>query len=282
MSAPIMPFEDEVCDVLAKAMRGRRTSPRALASELDVTPEALRPVLRRGEPLEMLARLAPLLGLNAAALAALQANPAPAEEPTLPGLTRVTTNYPATGEPRMTVNAYFVVIPHTTEAILFDAGSDPQPMIDALAAEGVTPKALYLTHDHPDHRAALPALSAAFPEMAVWGQREHPASPAKTITPGTVHQHTPLSLSVRATPGHAVDGLTFIVEGLAQPVAFVGDAIFARSAGGIAPEVYPDSHTIIRREILSLPAPTILAAGHGPLTTVATEQAHNPFFAESV
>jgi glyoxylase-like metal-dependent hydrolase (beta-lactamase superfamily II) len=31
-------------------------------------------------------------------------------------------------------------------------------------------------------------------------------------------------------------------------------------------------------EILSLPDPTILCPGHGPLTTVAQEKAHNPFF----
>jgi glyoxylase-like metal-dependent hydrolase (beta-lactamase superfamily II) len=34
----------------------------------------------------------------------------------------------------------------------------------------------------------------------------------------------------------------------------------------------------IREQILSLPADTLLCPGHGPLTTVAEEKAHNPFF----
>jgi hypothetical protein len=34
----------------------------------------------------------------------------------------------------------------------------------------------------------------------------------------------------------------------------------------------------IRAGILTLPAETILLPGHGPLTTVAHELAHNPFF----
>ena len=34
----------------------------------------------------------------------------------------------------------------------------------------------------------------------------------------------------------------------------------------------------ILTQILNLPADTLLCPGHGPLTTVALEKAHNPFF----
>jgi len=34
----------------------------------------------------------------------------------------------------------------------------------------------------------------------------------------------------------------------------------------------------VREQILALPADTLLCPGHGPLTTVAEEKAHNPFF----
>jgi hypothetical protein len=30
--------------------------------------------------------------------------------------------------------------------------------------------------------------------------------------------------------------------------------------------------------ILSLPAPTLICSGHGPITTVGEEKAHNPWF----
>jgi glyoxylase-like metal-dependent hydrolase (beta-lactamase superfamily II) len=33
-----------------------------------------------------------------------------------------------------------------------------------------------------------------------------------------------------------------------------------------------------REEILTLPDVTVLCPGHGPLTTVGEEKAHNPFF----
>ena len=44
-------------------------------------------------------------------------------------------------------------------------------------------------------------------------------------------------------------------------------------------EDYQGALTNIRREILGLSDNTILCPGHGPLTTVAGEKAHNPFFA---
>ena len=60
-------------------------------------------------------------------------------------------------------------------------------------------------------------------------------------------------------------------------VALVGDAIFAGSMG----RGNPDWHLArqkVREQILTLPAETLLCPGHGPLTTVAEEKAHNPFF----
>ena len=34
----------------------------------------------------------------------------------------------------------------------------------------------------------------------------------------------------------------------------------------------------VRTEILALPEDTLICPGHGPLTTVGEERAHNPFF----
>jgi glyoxylase-like metal-dependent hydrolase (beta-lactamase superfamily II) len=60
-------------------------------------------------------------------------------------------------------------------------------------------------------------------------------------------------------------------------VALVGDAIFAGSMGG-APQHGALAKQAVREQILSLPEDTLLGPGHGPLTTVREEKAHNPFF----
>ena len=60
-------------------------------------------------------------------------------------------------------------------------------------------------------------------------------------------------------------------------MAVVGDAIFAGSMGRGNPD-YSLARQKVREQILTLPPATLICPGHGPLTTVAQEQAHNPFF----
>jgi glyoxylase-like metal-dependent hydrolase (beta-lactamase superfamily II) len=91
-----------------------------------------------------------------------------------------------------------------------------------------------------------------------------------------VFQIGSLRIEAIPTPGHAPGGITWFATGLAHPVAFTGDALFAGSMGGA------DSHwqaalDSLRLKILALPDDTILCPGHGPLTTVAWEKKHNPF-----
>ena len=63
----------------------------------------------------------------------------------------------------------------------------------------------------------------------------------------------------------------------AARVALVGDALFAGSIGGMGGGG-DAARAKIREQILSLPSDTLLCPGHGPLTTVAEEKEHNPFF----
>ena len=89
------------------------------------------------------------------------------------------------------------------------------------------------------------------------------------------------ALTIRAlhTSGHSAGGTTFVIDGLPQPVAIVGDALFAGSMGG-GKVSYDDALKNNRDKILTLPDDTVLCPGHGPMTTVAEEKAHNPFFPE--
>jgi hypothetical protein len=59
----------------------------------------------------------------------------------------------------------------------------------------------------------------------------------------------------------------------------LGDALFASSMGGGAVS-FPDALATNRKEIFSLPDETVIAPGHGPLTSVGEEKAHNPFYPE--
>jgi len=88
-----------------------------------------------------------------------------------------------------------------------------------------------------------------------------------------------LHVKALATSGHSVGGITYLISGLERPVAVVGDALFAGSMGG-GMVSYADALENNRIKLMTLPDETIVCPGHGPMTTISQEKAHNPFFPE--
>ena len=89
-----------------------------------------------------------------------------------------------------------------------------------------------------------------------------------------------MQIAHRETPGHAADGVTYVITGWpnhAPEVAIVGDAIFAASMGR-GNDSWDLARQKVREQILTLPPETLLCPGHGPLTSVVEERANNPFF----
>ena len=66
---------------------------------------------------------------------------------------------------------------------------------------------------------------------------------------------------------------------LLDPLAVVGDALFAGSMGG-GMVSYQDALRTNREKIMTLPDETIICPGHGPMSTIAEEKQNNPFFPE--
>src|SRR5205085_8454852 len=100
---------------------------------------------------------------------------------------------------------------------------------------------------------------------------------AETFEPGKKFTLGTLQIETRLTNGHSKGGITYVISGLPNRIAVVGDAMFASSMGGGGVS-YADALDTNRKNILTLPDDTILCPGHGPLTTVGQEKAHNPFF----
>jgi glyoxylase-like metal-dependent hydrolase (beta-lactamase superfamily II) len=144
---------------------------------------------------------------------------------------------------------------------------------------GLTLRHLFLTHTHEDHVAAMGAVRAKFPKLHLHTSAKS-APPQHRNRANDFLQLGSLRLTNRDTPGHAEDGVTYIVGNWADDaphVALVGDAIFAGSMGQGNPS-WDLARQKVREQILTLPDETLLCPGHGPLTTVAEEKANNPFF----
>lgn len=268
----MIPLEDFFNDIIGKAMRGLKLTDAQVATSAGVEVGAVES-LREGKWDAVIARkIAPVLGLGAEALVAAGEKswlPAPIA---LEGLAQFNTPYED-----MTVNSYLVWDAATGEAAAFDTGADCSAMLDLLSEKKLKLVRIFITHTHGDHIFDLDRLKEKTGADAVVGAGE-PIEGATTFDAGTSFTVGKLQIETRLTWGHSKGAITYVISGLAKPVAIVGDAVFAGSMGGGGIS-YEAALTTNRKEILSLPDETILCPGHGPLTTVAEQKIYNPFFA---
>lgn len=270
-----IPLEDTVGDIIGKAQRGLGLDDEALAKRLAVSAYELS-VTKDIEhaPAEAVDKLAEALELDARSLQDLAH-----------GKYQPTVRLPETGffmantaYGDMTVNAYLVWDKETKLAAAFDTGGDATPLLEEIKKRGLKLQDVYLTHTHVDHVAELDRLcEKAGGSIGVHVPEGEKIDKAVPFKPGVTFSLGKLHIESRDTSGHSPAGTTYHIHGLDTPLAIVGDALFAGSAGGIKAD-YRGSLKLIRDNILSAQDNTVLAPGHGPLTTVKQEKEHNPFF----
>src|SRR5688572_12656253 len=268
-----IPLEDSFSDIVGKTQRGLKLPDNQLTAQAGVTLDELASV-KSGEANEpALRKLAPVLGLGTDALldsARKSWRPEPVE---VRGLAQFNTQYED-----MTVNSYLAWDPVTKDAVAFDTGADCGSMLAFAEENGLSIKAVLLTHTHVDHVVDLTRLVMETGAPA-WVARLENFVGAEPFDEGQVFEIGGLHIEARQTSGHAIGGMTFVISGLERPVAIVGDAIFAGSMGG-GMISFAEALANNRAKIFTLPDDTVLCPGHGPLTTVGEEKAHNPFYPE--
>ena len=177
------------------------------------------------------------------------------------------------------VNCYLIWDEVTRDAALFDTGFEAQPIFDQIAEHKLELKHLFITHTHADHVAALDPIRGRFPKARLHSSAKSAPVDQRNRANDFIHLGS-LRITNRDTPGHAEDGVTYVIGNWpddAPSVAVVGDAIFAGSMGG-ARQLADLAKQKIRDQIFSLPPDTLICPGHGPVTTVGEEKANNPFF----
>ncbi|MEN3370296.1 MAG: hydroxyacylglutathione hydrolase [Verrucomicrobiota bacterium] len=268
-----IPLEDNVSDIVGKAQRGLGISDSQLAEKSGVSVEKIRRVRDGNFDDAAVEGIASILKLDAVSLRKLADGKwQPEAVGEIEGLSQFNTTY---GD--MTVNAYLAWDPATREAVAFDTGADCGDMLRQIENKKLNLKLILLTHAHPDHVADLRRLAKATGAPVYISELEaeegaQPIAEGKRFTVGS------LEIEARLTSGHSPGGMTYVVTGLARPVAIVGDSLFAGSMGG-GNVSYEDALRNNRERILTLPENSIVCPGHGPLTTVGKEKRDNPFFA---
>ena len=273
-----MNLEDHLGDIIRKARAMSNISSTAAAKAAGLTEEELASLEDSGSTAKKpdYDELAELIGLNPGKLKSIAQGWVPSEKNL--GTWPVLRPFSTSGD-GITVNSYLIWDEVAREAALFDTGWDATPALKVIEENKLQLKHLFITHSHPDHIAGVSTVREKFPKVRVHSSSRNAPVDQRNRPNDFIHLGS-LRITHRDTPGHAEDGVTYVVGTWpedAPHVAIVGDAIFAASMGR-GNQSWDVARQKVREQILSLPPETLICPGHGPLTTVAEEKEHNPFF----
>ena len=278
MNATPIPLEDELGDVLEKAARhaGMTLEQLAVAAGIDSgrIQDALdyRPELTAEE----LGRLARILKLNEVGLAALAGGRYP--RPRAEGLPF--SLFPLSMPFGVGVANAYLVSSGGDSAMLFDTGASHAELHRTWPARIQRLDAVFVTHYEAEHIGGLETVLQESELGSFYGPRSGRWSQCRGLGEGETVTVGGLTVAALQTPGHAPEHNCYLVSLAGRagspPVLISGDLIFAGSLGG-------GYHCCQRqlkhaRRVLDLLADdTVIAPGHGPLTTAGHERRFNPF-----
>jgi hydroxyacylglutathione hydrolase len=273
-----MNLEDHLGDIIRKARAMNNVSASTAATAAGISESELSTLEESGKAAAKINfdALGKILGLNSQKLEAIANGWKPSEKDL--SQWRELRVFTTSGE-GLSVNCYLIWDEVQREAALFDTGLDAKPILDCIAENQLQLRHIFITHSHWDHVEALGKIREAWPKAKLHSGSKSAPVDQRNKSSEIIHLGG-LRVTHRETPGHAEDGVTYLVGNWqedAPHVAIVGDTIFAGSMGK-GNQSWDLARQAIREQILSLPLETLLCLGHGPLTTVAEEKEHNPFF----
>lgn len=188
------------------------------------------------------------------------------------------------------------LISKDNQAVMIDPGAEAEQIVATLEQRACTLQAIWLTHAHFDHVGGLKALLERYSVPFYLHPADEPllanavsaaqrflieiAEPPQNFQPlqdGQVLEFAGIPFTCLFTPGHAPGHSAFY-----QPeagVVFAGDALFYDSIGRTDLPLANHAQLLqsIQQKLLTLPAETVVYAGHGQATSIQREKEHNPF-----
>lgn len=205
---------------------------------------------------------------------------------------------------RFTFNPFqentYLIINEKKDCWIVDPGmydvAEYQQLIEYISQHQLKPQAIINTHAHIDHIFGVQRLKKEFSISFSIHEKDLPVlqnAVGSAMMFGLDFNQTPSvdsflkettsyflgddEVEIRFTPGHSPGSVVFYYA--PGNWAIAGDVLFQGSIGrtdlpGGNFEVLIQS---IRQQLFTLPENTTVYPGHGPATTIAQEQAYNPF-----
>ncbi|MGB6220995.1 MBL fold metallo-hydrolase [Haloferula sp.] len=262
-----MSLYNTVSDVVRKAMIGLGISPDELARRAGITSDELSSLFAENYSNTVVARLAPILDLDASALCRLPEYQPDVSPPD--GLIRL--SLPFEDEE---VNVWLIESEETR--LIIDTGSGPGDLLSELEKSRPLTSHLLITHGHRDH---IGGAASVAPKMA---SIHSPAelTGCKPTAADEQFEIGPFSVRTVDLSGHHPRALGYFINGPSIQLFAVGDAIFAGSIGGCPnPAAFQLARKTIEAAVSDRDADLLLLPGHGPITRLGSERKGNPFLA---
>lgn len=272
-------LEDDLGDILEKALRRAGWNEEQLAQAARVPVGKISDAVAYRSELTVpeLQRLAAALDLNEVGLSAVACGRYP-----LPEISPLAFQvWPLRMRHGIGVaNAYVVAEPGADHGLLFDSGAGLDVLEQAWPPAVRRVDAIFLTHVESEHAGGLCAVIHRFGIASAFIPRGAVAPCGSPLGEGDRRVVGNLQVTAFTTPGHAAAHNCYVVQQVQarpQPGLLIsGDLVFAGSVGGgyFCP-TQVQNH--VRRILEGLPGATVIAPGHGPMTTVGHELRFNPF-----
>jgi hydroxyacylglutathione hydrolase len=203
-------------------------------------------------------------------------------------------------------NSYLVEDMRSRDAVIVDAGAEPDCLLELTRSRGSRVRAVLLTHTDQDHIAGLPRLSAELgvPVAVHPAEREvltrpttlrRPEDQLETSPPRIEPPHVPdpesleegrpyragsLTVTVLHTPGHSPGGVSLLID----DALFVGDTLYPGNIGTVRHHANFDEAALVTslRKLMTHPDDVRVYSGHGPATTIGRERRHNAALAAAL
>jgi hydroxyacylglutathione hydrolase len=156
--------------------------------------------------------------------------------------------------------SYLLMDSAGTDACIVDP-SESGPILKRIDSLGLKPLAVLCTHHHEDHVGGLAGILNRFPGLAVFGHpagRTHVAAQTRAVDHGEVIQVGTMALKALHVPGHTLDAITWLVEG----IAFTGDTMLVAGCGKLLEGTAAMMYTSLNEVIGGLDGSTQIFCGH--------------------